>query len=183
MEETTTNPSWFQDAMKKGLILGAIHIIIFLLIYLLIPNKLVSLSYLFLIIVLNIGYSLYNGAQWRKTLGGYIDFGSSFKYVFILLLFNGLLYAVFSVIFLIIDPTFPDMMAQGQLDESMYWAQKFGAPEETLDGMREKFDAQEIKDQYSAFGLLKSFGFIVIIYAISALILGLFVRKRQPETF
>lgn len=183
MEETTSKTAWLQDAIKKGLILGIIHTIVFFIIYYVVPNKLTGFSYLFFMIALNIGYVIYQGANWRKELGGYLDYGSAFKYSFVLLTANGLLGMIIGAVFLLIEPSFPEVFAQAQLDTSLYWAQKFGAPEETLESMREKFDSEAIAKQFTLTGQLKSFGFMLILYAVGSLITALFIRKNKPETF
>ncbi len=183
MEETSTQPSWLQDSMKKGLILGVIHIFIFIILYTLLPSKLTGFSYLALILVLNIGYSIYQGRQWRSEVGGFLEYGAAFKYAFMLLLFNGLIYTIFSAIFLIIDPSFPEVMSQSQLDTSVYWAEKFGAPEETVDQMKEKFDFEDIEKRYSYSGMLMGVGIAIIFYAIGAFIFGFFIRKERPVEF
>jgi hypothetical protein len=183
MEETTSKTAWLQDAIKKGLILGIIHTIVFLIIYYVVPNKLTGFSYLFFIFAFNIGYVAYQGINWRKEVGGYLDYGSAFKYSFVLLTANGLLGMIISAVFLLIEPSFPEVFAQSQLDTSIYWAQKFGAPDDALEGMREKFDSEEITKRFSLVGQLIGFGFVLIFYAIGSLITALFIRKNKPETF
>jgi hypothetical protein len=74
-------------------------------------------------------------------------------------------------------------MADSQLDTSIYWAQKFGAPESSLDEVREKFNPEDVTERFTIVGQLMGFGIGLIFYAIVAAISGLFVRKNQPETF
>jgi hypothetical protein len=182
MEETTTpRVSWLQEAMKKGFILGAVHIFLFVLLYFLVPSKLTGFSYLFTIMAINIGYCIYQGIQWRNETGGFIGYAAAFAYAFVILFFNGLLNTVFIAIFLFIDPTLPDTMAQSQLDMSVYWAEKFGAPEDAVEKMREDFNPEDITKQYTPLGFLKSIGLVSIFYAIGALIIALFVKKNEPE--
>lgn len=181
MEENTTQTTWFNHAMKNGLILGAIHIVIFLLLYSLMPSKLTGFSYIFVILVLNFGFTIYQGSQWRKEIGGFMEFGPAFKYAFILLLFNGLLYTVFSVAFLLADPAFPQLMAESQRDTSLYWAEFFGAPDETIEQMRDQMDIDELAKQYTLAKSFMGLGIAVCFYALGALIMALFIRKRQPE--
>ncbi len=183
MEETSTQTSWFQDAMKKGLLLGVIHIFIFVILYVALPGKLAGFSYLTVILVLNIGYLIFQGRQWRNQVGGFLLYGAAFKYLFILLVFNGLIYIVFSAVFLLIDPSLPQVMAQAQLDTSIYWAEKFGAPEASIDQIKEKFDFEEIEKRYSYSGMLLGFGVALIFYAIGAFIVGFIARKEQPVEF
>lgn len=181
MEESKT--LFYQDAIKKGLVLGFIHILIFLVLYILFPSKLTGFSYVFIILAVNLGYGIYQGIKYRNSIGGFIGFGIAFQYALIILVVNGLLNTIFLVIFLFLDPSLPDAMAQSQLDTSIYWAQKFGAPDEAIDGIQEKFNPEDVTKRYAPLGLLSGFGIALIFYAIGASIIGLFVKKNQPETF
>jgi hypothetical protein len=182
MENSTTIKStWIQNAAKKGVILGAIHIVVMLILYAFLPSKLTGFSYIFFIIVLNFGYAIYSGKQWRNEVGGFLSFGEAFKYVFVLLFANGILGIVFSVIFLLLDPSYPEVMAESQMNTSIYWAQKFGAPDDAIEQMKEKFDPEVMAKQYTLSAIPKGLGIAVILYSIGALIMAIFVRKEQPE--
>jgi hypothetical protein len=187
MEETTTTTapenSWFQDAMKKGLILGVIHIVLFVAIYYTMPSKVTGFSYLFAVLAINFTFIIIQGRQWRAQVGGFISFGAAFKYAFVIFLFNGLLNTVFIVVFLFAEPALPDNMAQSQLDTSLYWAKTFGAPDNAIEKMQEDFNPEEITKRYKPLGLLTGVGFLSIFYALGALIIALFVKKNQPEVF
>lgn len=187
MEEVTieepVRESWMKDAIKKGLVLAVIHIIVFVSLYFLASSKLTGFSYLFFILALNLGYSIFHSIQLRRDEGGYIGFGTVFKYVFVLLAASGLIQIVFTVIFLLMEPQFPNVMADSQLNTSVYWAQKFGAPQEALDKMQAEFDHEEIVNRYSLSGLPLSFGIGLLFYALGAVIVSLIVRKNPPEKF
>lgn len=181
--EEPVRESWVKDAIKKGLILALIHIIVFVSLYFLASSKLTGFSYLFFILVLNLGYSIFHSIQFRKAKGGYIGFATVFKYVFVLLTASGLIQIVFFVIFLLIEPGYPTVMADSQLDTSLYWAQKFGAPQEALDKLQTDFDHEKIVGRYSLSGIPFSFGIGLIFYCLGAVIVALIVRKNMPEKF
>lgn len=183
MEETTNQSSWLQDAIKKGVILGVIHIVLFLILYAVFPSKLTGFSYVFAIIVLNFGFTIYQGIQYRKEIGGFMSYGAGFKYVFVLMTVNGLIGLIFTFIFVMAIPDFPELMAESQLNTSLYWAQKFGAPESSLEEVREKFNPEDVTKRFTIGGQLLGFGIALIFYAIVAAISALFVRKNQPVTF
>jgi hypothetical protein len=182
MEDAVTVPqySWWQDALKKGLVLAIIHIFIFLIIYYFFPSKLTGLSYAFLIVVLNMSYCFINAKGYRTLLGGYIDFAHAFKYVLVLLVVSGVIQTLFSALFLLLEPSFTQVMANSQLDTTLYWAQKFGAPDQTLEKIQEEYDPEEMTSKFTASGQLFAFG---IAYVLGAVIVALFVRKREPEQF
>ena len=183
MEETIKSSfPWSTDAIKNGAILGIIHTFILLILYYAVPSKLTGFSYVALIIALNLGFSIYCSIQYRNELGGYIDFKNVFKYTFVLLAFNGLIGILFLLIFLFVEPAYPQVMAQSQLDTSVYWAQRFGAPENAIEKIHDEFNFEEVEKRFSFSGLLLSFGVGLLFYAIGAVITALVVRKSQPET-
>lgn len=184
MEATTTEQfSWSADAMKKGAILGFIHIFLFLILYYTMTSKLMGFSYMALMLVLNIGYTTYQTIQYRNEMGGFINFAAAFKYGFVLLVTNGVLNILFAAVFiLLVEPAYPAQMAQAQLDTSVYWAQRMGAPENAIEKMRDDFNFEEMEKRFSISGLLFSFGVGLIFYAIGASITALIARKREPET-
>ena len=182
MEQNNAQTTWLNHAMKNGLILGGIHTVVFLLLYSVLPSKLTGFSYVFVILLLNFGFTIYQGSQWRKEIGGFIGYGPAFKYAFMLLLFNGLVNLVVGIGILLIDPSFPMLMAESQRDTSLYWASIFGAPAETLEQMRDQMDLEKLAEQYTLTKSLLTFIFAVCLYAIGALIMALFIRKNQPET-
>ena len=185
MEETATTETrpWHKDALEKGIILGGIHIIVFLIVYFFFTNKITGFTYLFFIMLFNLGYCIYQGIQWRKEKGGYLEYGDAWLHAFMVLTVNGIVGVVFTVIFVLIFPSFPETMAQSQLDTSLYWAERFGAPEEAIEKMEEDFDYEQVTDGFTFTGHMLRFGIGLIFYAIAATITSFFVRKRVPEKF
>jgi hypothetical protein len=171
----------FQDALRKGLILGIIHIIIFLVLYAVDPGKLTGLSTLTITLVINVSYLIYNGIQYRREIGGYMSYGTAFKHAFLIFLTSGILNLIFGLIFIVVDPSLPETLAEAQIDVSVYWAKTMGAPEETLDKMREDMDVEKLVKQYGFLGHLKGFGIVLIFYAVGASLIALITRKNEPE--
>jgi Protein of unknown function (DUF4199) len=178
--EAPVQPNWLQDTLKNGLILGATHIVIFLTLYYTAPEFLAGFSYLFFIMFLNFGFVIYMGIQWRDELGGFMSYGTAFKHAFMILLFNGLLNTIFLMGFIFIEPGLPQVMADAQLESSLYWAEKFGAPEASIDEMRDKFNPEDVTKRFTLVGQLTGIGFAAIFYAIGASIMALFTRKNVP---
>jgi hypothetical protein len=183
MESTTTQSNWLQDAIKKGIILGIIHIVFFLILYVALPSKITGISYLFAVIVINIGYTIYQGIQYRKEIGGFMSYGAGFKYVFVLMTVNGLVGLIFTMVFVMVVPDFPEFMADSQLNTTLYWTQKFGAPESALDEVREKYNPEDVTKRFTIGGQLMGFGIVLIFYVITAVISAIFVKKNQPVEF
>ena len=182
MEEAIERKNSFQESTNDGLILGAIHSLVYVILYFLIPSKITGFSYLFFVIALNIGYNIYNTIAYRSTLeGGFIEFGKVFQLTFFTLLISGSIASlVVPITISLVDSNFSEVMAQSQFDTSIYWAQKFGAPEETIDQMKEKMDMDELKKSYSLTKMLIGFCIATVFYALAGVIVGFIVRKSQP---
>jgi hypothetical protein len=92
-----------------------------------------------------------------------------------------MLAALFNVLFLLIEPGFPEVMADSQLNTSLYWASKFGAPEDALDKMKDEFNREDITSRYGIGGTFIGIGIGIVLWAIGAAIAALFVKKSPPE--
>ncbi len=183
MEEVISDKPTIKDTViNNGLILGAIHSLVYAILYFLIPSKITGFSYLFFVIALNIGYNIFRTIGYRSSIGGFIDFGGVFKLTFLTLLISGFLGSfIVPILISLVDSSFSEVMAQSQFDTSVYWAGKFGAPQETIDQMREKMDMEELKKAYSLARLAMGYGFAVIFYCLTGVIVGFIARKSQPE--
>ncbi len=183
MEETIDQkPTLLSTAVKDGVLLGIIHIVVYLVLYFILPEYLTGFIYLGFIIVLNIGFCMFKGIQYRNEVGGYLGFGGAFKYCLLVLVVNGLLSSLLiPILFSLIDSNYGVTLAQSQVDTSVYWAEKFGADETAIDQMREKMDVDELAKRYSFTGILTGYGVALIFYALGSTIASFAVRKSEPE--
>ncbi|MDH5368032.1 MAG: DUF4199 domain-containing protein [Cyclobacteriaceae bacterium] len=183
MEEQEIEKKPFKDyVLKHGVILGLIHIILFLLIYLIDLNLVVSFSYMFMVLAINFGFCIYAGIQYRKENGPYLLFGKAFKLVFLILAINGLLNLILGIVIISVDENYSANMEEAQVSFSIGIAEWFGAPEEALDEAREKA-YEEVKGKFTVLQTIKGYFIGLIFYAIGAAIVGLVVRKKEPEDF
>ncbi len=173
-------PVWYKDAMKNGAMLGAIHIVIFLTLYYTATDALAGFYYLGVVMLLNFAFMIYTGNQWRNEIGGFMGFGAAFSHAFVLLFTNGVINALFVMLFGLIQSDFVDTMVQIQLDSQLYWAERFGAPEDALEKMRTDFKPEDIAKRYGPMGQLFGIGIVSIFYAIGATITGFITRKERP---
>ena len=182
MEEIDEKRTILQESQNRGLMLGAIHSSVYVILYFFIPSKITGFSYLCFIIALNVGYNLYHGFSYRKEIGGFIDFGKVFQLTFFTLLISGgIASLIIPVAISLVDTNFSEVMAQSQFDTSIYWAKKFGAPQATIDEMINKMDLEELKKSFSLVRLILGFGVAAIFYALTGVINGFIVRRSQPE--
>lgn len=183
MEETTNeSSSLIKETIREGITLAIIHVLIFIILYYILPSKLTGFSYLAFVILVNLGFCIFKGLNYRKEVGGFIGFSAAFKYSFLILFFNGLISSLLiPIAFSAIDSEYGHVMAQSQIDTSVYWAEKFGAPEESLDQMREKMDVDELAKSYTPVKALFGFGVANLFYALGAAIAAFSFRKNEPE--
>ncbi|HLU90193.1 MAG TPA: DUF4199 family protein, partial [Cyclobacteriaceae bacterium] len=81
-----SNQSPAQAAVKPGLLIGIILTVISFLVYFVDYRLLASGWVSFLSLLVYCGLVIYFGIQYRKELGGYMDFGPAFQFSFFTLL-------------------------------------------------------------------------------------------------
>lgn len=175
----TLTPS--QAAVKAGLNLGLVMFILTLSAYFVDYTILVSFWFSILILALFFGMILYFGFQYRKSVGGYLEYGPSFVFSFVTLLVSGLIGLVGNILlYQVIDPELPRMLVDAQLENMLQMMDRFGAGDsvsgDQLDEIREGVQAN-----FTIFGQIKSFAIGSIVYAIMALILAAIIKKRDKS--
>lgn len=176
IEEVTLN----SHALRYGLFLGLAGIIITVLLYMVSPAMLAS-PWMALLLVVYFVYLIFVGINYRNQIGGYIDFGKAFKHSFIVIVVSGLLGIVFNMLlYNVIDPNLPEVLADASAETARSMAERFGAPEDTIDEAVATTRTDTLKG-FTVMGQLRAFGIGLIFYAIVSSIVGLIVRKRVPE--
>lgn len=180
--EDASKSQLLSHAAKYGAILGLIHFIIFIVLYIVDPTLVVGLIYLAIVLLLNFIYPSIMGVKYRKEeAGGYLSFGNSFLYGFGVLLTSGLLSLILNILISSLVLTeMPGVLAEAQVENSVEMARMFGAPDDALEKMENDMDVDKLRSQFSALGQIKNFWLPVIFYAIGGLILGLIIRKQEP---
>ncbi|MCE2997823.1 MAG: DUF4199 domain-containing protein [Cyclobacteriaceae bacterium] len=183
MEESTTpKVSLAQHAAKWGAIIGGGSIVLTLLIYIVDYTLLADWKMIVLLLVF-LGLVIYAGINYRNQIGGFLPYGKAFQHAFITFAVLGIVSTAFTVIlYTVIDSELPAKLTEVALENTQKMMENFGVPEDQMDKAME--DAKERSaDQFSAFGLVKGYGFALIFYAILSLIGALFVRKNEPVEF
>ena len=179
----TKNPL-FISALKTGLILGAVSIVVFLLMYvadikpvgIMGPILMLLGSIAISIIVLVVLFK-----KFRTSIGGFISFRDAFLYCFIAFAVSVIISQLFSYIFiLLVDPEYYKNIMEAQKT----WMENYLAgkmSEEQITQQLDKLDEQASKmGTFSA--MLKNVLTSSIFGAIIALILGA-IMKKNPEVF
>ncbi|MFD2202718.1 DUF4199 domain-containing protein [Shivajiella indica] len=167
--------------LNAGLILGILSVVITFIVYFVSPSTLVSGIFGIAMLVVFFGLLIYFGIQYRTSLGGFMEFGKAFQYSFIALLVAGIISQIGNaLLYNLIDPALPGVLAEQTIENTMEMMEKFGAADsissEQLDKMR-----QDAEANYTFSGQLKALGIASIIYAIIALIIGAIIKKRDKS--
>jgi hypothetical protein len=179
--EEQESPNLFQHALRWGLIVGAVSIVLTGTLYAIDYTMLANWKTGIFVFALFIGLAIYAGINYRGEAGGYLTYGKAFQHAFILMAVSGLLSTIFNIVlYTIIDPELPDKLAEATMETTRAMMERFGMPEDQMDKALE--DArQRTQNQFTAVGLVMSYGIGLIIYAILSSITSIFVKKNPPE--
>lgn len=176
--------SLFISALKAGLIIGAVSIILFLIMYvadikpvgIMMPILIMLISIAIGVVILVVFFR-----KFRTTIGGFISFGDSFLYCFIAFAVSVIVSQFFSYLFVMfVEPEYYKHI----MDAQKAWMETYLAgkmPEEQIAQQLDKLDEQAAKmGTFST--LLKNLLGSIIVSAIIALIVGA-IMKKKPEMF
>ena len=180
MENQEAQPqpaSPINHAVKNGVILGVITILLVVVVYAVDLTFLATLKFVGIILVL--GYVIYAGINYRSEVGGYLGYGKAFTHGFILLAVSGLIGTAFNILlYHVVDPKLPTKLTEAIIRNTEEMMAGFGMPQETIDqtidGLR-----IEMPGNFSIGGLLYGYVKAMIWYCIIALITSLIVRKNE----
>jgi hypothetical protein len=177
-----TNQTLQKTAVNTGFYIGVAAILWFLLQYVLgiMPVGMLkpillgiagfAISIVILIIMLK---------NFRKSSGGFITFGNAFLFSLIALVVGSLISGVFSYVFVrFFDPDYVRTILEAQME----WTEDFmvrmniadSEIDKALDGI-----ASRLEDVNSVSQALKSFGIVVVINAVIALIIAAIMKKKR----
>ena len=168
-------------AIKSGVILGVINIIIILLMYLIDPTLLASLWALVIVVVAFIALVSYFGINNRYEKGGFLSFGKSWIYSIQVMIIAGILGTIFRILLItVIDPELPEIIVEATVANQEAILNRFGVPEEQMEeGLEKAREAAE--EQNTPQGMAKGFITVLFIYAVLSLITGAIIKKNEPE--
>jgi len=176
--------SLFNSALKSGLILGGVSVVLLILMYIadirpvgiMMPIIILLLSIAVSIIILVVLFKKY-----RTGNGGFISFRDAFLYSFIALATSVIIYQLFSYLFvMVVAPDYYKNLMEAQ----KAWMENYLAgkmPEEKIVEQLDKIDAQAAK-MNSVSTLMKNLLGSIIGSAILAIILGA-ILKKNPDVF
>lgn len=185
-EMEVEKPNLIQSAIKAGVIMAVISFVITILLYVVDYTKLVSIIFGLGILFFFIGYVIYSGIQFRKQLGGFINYKNAWIYCYVLLISSALVGLVFnSALYGLIDTELPEKLTQASIENTRGMMESMGAPSESIDETIDKLEAdrETMKGRFGVLGQVKSTGWSFLISAFISLIAALIIRRNPPETF
>jgi len=179
---TEQTPSPIQSAVKPGLTIGLVTLVLSYLAYFIDAALLTAWYYGLGILVLFFALIIYFGKEYRKEVGGFMSFGTAFNFSFFAILISGVVGLIGNLLlFQVIDPSLPQVLGELTFEAQLEMMEGIGQnpdsiPAEDLEKMREASASS-----FTLAGQLKAFGFGMIFYAIIALILGAILKKRDKS--
>ncbi|KEO75567.1 DUF4199 domain-containing protein [Anditalea andensis] len=177
-EEVT---SIYQSALRAGVILGLISMSISFLAYFIDFTLLASGWMAFGSFLVMIAVVIYFGIDYRKEIGGFMSFGTAYKFSFITLVVSVFISSIANILlFNVIDPNLPQTLGDVQLENTLAIMDRYGAGDAMSSDMIDEMRTS-LYDNYSIFGIIKTFGILVLISAFISLILGAIIKKRDKS--
>ncbi|MDG1104688.1 MAG: DUF4199 domain-containing protein [Cyclobacteriaceae bacterium] len=166
-------------ALKSGVILGVVGILISLTTYIIDPLLMIKWWFSLSSLVLFICLVSYFGIQYRKILGGFVSFKIGYIYSMITFVMAGLIGTAFNILlFHVIDPDLPQFISEAIIEQTAEMMEGFGANQEIIDQAIEDADTPAT---FTVIGQIKSFGMVLIFYTLMSLISGAIIKRKVPE--
>ena len=166
-------------ALKSGVIMGVVGILISLVVYIIDPVLMIKWWFSLSSLVLFIALITYYGMQYRELTGGYLSFKKAYIYSFLAFVVAGILGLVFNIfLFHVIDPDLPEMISDAIVEQTVEMMEGFGANQEVIDQAIEDADTAA---SFTLIGQIKSFGMVLIFYALMSLISGAIIKRKEPK--
>lgn len=179
MEEQQTP---MQAAIKPGLTIGLLSLAITYIAYFIDSTLLASGWFGLVSLVIMVALIIYFGIQYRSEIGGFMTFGTAFNFSFISMIISGIVGLIgLILLYQVVDPSLPQVLADEAFQTSLKTMESFGANPDALPPAQLEEMRKATGDSFTLMGQIKGFGFLLIFYAIVALILGAILKKRDKS--
>jgi hypothetical protein len=183
METINTTPvNLRSEAVKNGVIMAAVSIVIFLVTNYVLPDMMGSTIFSVMTMLIGIALAVFFCLDMRKKAGGYWTFSEALLHIFIMFLVSAGIVYIFTILFgKYIDTTYPERMKEMISTKTEAMLSKFGMEESKLEEMKEA-QAKKLDEQFNPtfFQGIVGFGIQAIMYGVGALIFAAIFKKNQP---
>ncbi len=173
------------EALKNGLIWGAVNIVLFLVTWYVAPTLMSSYWYAGISFLIGLALAIFFCIDMRNKVGGYWTFGEALWPIFVTFVFAMGLVFVFNILFgKYIDTTYPEQMKEMVITKSEATMKSFGLSDEEAAKALEKTHENLEKQFTPTFSeAVMGFGIAAIMYFIGAVIFALIFRRNNPNPF
>ncbi len=170
------------EAIKGGLIVGLINIILTMVVYTVDIGLMVDWKFSLGSFALSIFLYSYIGKKFRDDhLEGFISFGDAFKFIFIAGIIGAILNGAFSIVlFNLIDPELPEILTEQVMKNTESLMESFGAPSEEMDKALEDLE-KDMAGKFTVGGILQGSWAWLLGAGLIGLICGAIIKKKRPE--
>lgn len=170
----------YRHAARHGAILGAINMVLTIILYVVSVPFMGSLKYVLLIFAVSVGYVIYAGIDYRKSVGGYLAYGKAFVHGLLVFVVAGAIGTLFGLLlFQVIDTELGAKLTDAIIANTEESMRSFGAPEDTIDAKLAEL-REEMPRNFTAIGQVKGYFMGLIYDAVIVLLTSLVVRKSEP---
>ena len=170
-----------QNAIRSGLIIGVIGIIVSLLLYIVDPATFAIWWLMIILGIVNLVLITVFGVRYRSEIGGFISFKDAYIYTLITMVVMVIISTLFSLtLFTVIDPGIAEIVADAAVENAEAMMKRFGAPEDGMDEALENA-RQDTLDRFTVVGMMKGSGIRILINVVICLILAAIIKKNEPE--
>ncbi len=163
-----------QESLKYGLILAAVNIFVFLLVYYVKPDLMISTAYAIVSFFISLGLIIYFTLELRKKAGGYWSFKEALSNIFIVLIVSGVIAYFFNVLFgKFIEPQYVEFMKNAMYEKFENSALSQEQRDNIVDEVGKQFNP-------GMGGIIKALAISVLAYFVEALILAAIFKKNRP---
>ncbi len=167
-------------ALKKGVLLGIGVSTLVTLVYMIDFSFMIHWSFSVSVLIILLMLVVIFGNQYRASGDGYLTFGKAFQLSFIMLIISYSCQLVFNILlYNVIDPDLPDLIAEAAVTNSEELLRSFGMPQDQIDQQTLRLE-KEMPEQFTIFGQLKNSWIMVILSFVFALITGAIVKRNEP---
>ncbi|MDB5030646.1 DUF4199 domain-containing protein [Mucilaginibacter sp.] len=183
MEDQTKKAEIGKLALRYGLLVGAISIVLSIVFRIVDPLMQFTNIWIQLLSgVIGIALIVIFGIEIRKKIGGYWTFGEAFKGLMTMSFFILLLTILYSfILFKFIDPNMPTKINDASETVMSNRLAKMGMDQDKIDEVAKTFENGEFKAKMEP--TLKNealaFGFGLVFYAVINLIVAAFIKKYK----
>lgn len=172
-------------AISYGIILGVLSFILGIITQVIAKNAtgLLTLTLSSFLITYGgfIALSCYLSILLRRAIGGYWDFSTALKNIFIMLAVAGILSTIGTSVMNVVYPRLQEEAINNVLNVTIESLEGYGAPDEQIDATVEEIEKQkEALGSLSIGQVVKGLAISLILYFVFALILAAIFKKERP---